>query len=196
MADAPSDRVVALEERLDDIREELASVQRERDPEAVDGYEFERTTGGRVSLSDLFGDRDDLIVVHNMGRSCPYCTMWADGFEGLRPHLEDRAAFVVSTPDDPGCLRAFAENRGWGFDLVSTRGTTFAADMGFETEDGDPTPGVSTFHRTEDDEVVRVARRSFGPGDEFCATYPLFDLLLDGRGDWRPRLQYESQPSA
>ena len=36
-----------------------------------------------------------------MGRGCSYCTLWADGFNGLRHHFEDRAAFVVVSPDTP-----------------------------------------------------------------------------------------------
>src|SRR5688500_10138230 len=81
--------------------------------------------------------------VHNMGRRCSYCTMWADGFNGLLPHLEDRMAFVMSSPDSPAEQEAFARRRGWRFRMVSAAGTSFARDAGFEDANGDPVPGVS-----------------------------------------------------
>jgi predicted dithiol-disulfide oxidoreductase (DUF899 family) len=64
---------------------------------------------GSVQLSDLFGEHEDLIVIHNMGVSCPYCTLWADGFNGLIRHLEDRAAFVMVSPDPPDIQKEFAK---------------------------------------------------------------------------------------
>ena len=193
MSEASMSRIDELEQRLDEIRAELHTLQRDREPEPVDEFTFVRSSGETVSLQELIGDSDDLIMVHNMGRSCAFCTMWADGFEGLRPHLEDRASFVVSSPDAPAEQRDFAASRGWTFDMVSTQGTSFAADMGFATPEGQRTPGVSTFHRTDDGDVVRVASRAFGPGDEFNAAYHLFDLLNGGRGDWHPQLTYDDE---
>lgn len=64
-------------------------------------YSLKDWNGRDVKLSRLFGKNNDLILVHNMGRQCPYCTLWADGFNGLVKHLEDRASFVVVSPDPP-----------------------------------------------------------------------------------------------
>lgn len=139
-------------------------------------------------LSALFGKKNDLILIHNMGKSCPYCTMWADGFNGLLPHLQNRASFVVSSPDDPQTQKEFANARGWKFQMVSTMGTTFAKDMGFE-KDGMPQPGVSVFYK-EGSKIIRTGKDSFGPGDVYCPTFPLFDMLKDGTGDWQAKFQY------
>lgn len=68
-----------------------------------------------VRLSDLFGRHEDLMVVHNMGSSCPGCTLWADGYNGVHHHVVTRAAFVVSSPDPPDVQEAFAASRGWRF---------------------------------------------------------------------------------
>jgi len=66
------------------------------------------------SLAGLFGRKDDLVVIHNMGSSCPYCTLWADGFNGLYDHLANRAAFALSSPDAPAAQKRFAEGpRDW-----------------------------------------------------------------------------------
>jgi len=59
--------------------------------------------------------------------------------------------------------------------------------MGYEDADGDPQPGVSAFHRAEDGAVFRVGTSWFGPGDDFCPVWPLFDLFPDGPAGWGPR---------
>lgn len=117
--------------------------------EEVREYVLTDSEGGKVALSTLFGKKDDLILVHNMGRSCPYCTMWADGFNGVLDHLEDRAAFGLVSPDAPPVQKKFAGSRGWKFKMFSSKGTSFSKDMGFEGEEGSPEPGVSVFHRTK-----------------------------------------------
>ena len=156
--------------------------------EQVNNYEFTNSDNHKTNLSDLFGTKKDLIIIHNMGQSCPYCTMWADGFNGLLSHLEDRSSFVVSSPDIPESQKEFAKSRGWNFNMISTTGTTFARDMGFE-KDGLPQPGVSVFFKDED-KILRVGKDNFGPGDQYCPTFPLFDLLKDGTNNWEAKFKY------
>src|SRR5262249_60427720 len=86
------------------IRERQQPVE----PQEVMDYTF-ATRDGPVRLSQLFGDKASLFVIHNMGASCPYCTLWADGFNGVLPHIENRAAFVVASPDDPQAQEKFKE---------------------------------------------------------------------------------------
>ncbi len=108
------DTVVQLNEyraQIAGLCDKMRALQSGIEPETTPDYEFAGQYG-TVRLSELFGDKSDLFVIHNMGRGCPYCTMWADGFNGVLPHLEDRAAFVVSTPDAPDVQRGFAEARG------------------------------------------------------------------------------------
>src|SRR5262249_45707772 len=95
-------------EKLADYRRQISELlQKRRDvqaavePEAVKDYTFQSAGGGSVRLSELFGDKADLFVIHNMGQSCPYCTLWADGFNGAYAHLSNRAALVLSSPDSP-----------------------------------------------------------------------------------------------
>ena len=42
-------------------------------------YDLVDSENQKIKLSQLFGTKKDLILVHNMGKSCPYCTMWAEG---------------------------------------------------------------------------------------------------------------------
>ncbi|MCY3659286.1 MAG: DUF899 family protein [Caldilineaceae bacterium] len=171
----------------------LADLRKEMPPEPVEDYEFQGPDG-TVRLSQMFGDKGDLILVHNMGSECPYCTMWADGFNGVLHHLEDRTAFVVVSPNSVAVQQAMREQRGWGFDMYSAEGTSFVRDMGFESSDtnfnSSSMPGVSAFRRNPDGSVVRISRDFFGPGDMYCGVWHLFDLLANGANGWEAKLDY------
>ncbi|HEX6719497.1 MAG TPA: DUF899 family protein [Pyrinomonadaceae bacterium] len=179
-----------LEYQLQELKQKLAELRRQRPREEVRDYRLLDSEGREASLSSLFGDQSRLILVHNMGRNCSYCTMWADGFTGLLPHLESRAAFVVTSPDRPEAQKEFVRSRGWNFPVYSTAGSSFTADMGFDNEEG-LMPGVSVFTKETDGKIYRVSRAEFGPGDDFCAVWHFFDLLPEGIDGWEPQLSYE-----
>ncbi len=169
------------------LREKVRELQAAIEPQEVKDYAFE-TPDGAVHLSDLFGSKDTLLMVHNMGMSCPYCTLWADGFNGIAAHLEDRAAFVVSSPDAPEAQVDFKTSRGWTFRMVSSKATGFAEDMGYKGDEG-LEPGISVFRKRER-QIVRVSDTSFGPGDDFCAIWHLFGLIPEGPDGWQPKYKY------
>ena len=174
--------------QIADLRDRMREVRAAAEPEEVPDYVFTNSVGS-VLLSGLFGDKADLIVIHNMGTSCPACTMWADGFSGIYHHLASRAAFVVSSPDTPAVQKDFTAGRGWRFPMVSHANTNFAADMGYRSESGGWLPGVSSFRRGGN-RVLRVSDSRFEAGDDFCSLWHIFDLLHGGPGDWQPRFRY------
>jgi predicted dithiol-disulfide oxidoreductase (DUF899 family) len=174
--------------QIAELRQKIRAAQAAIEAEPVKDYAFRGANGVTVKLSELFGDKDTLFVVHNMGASCRYCTLWADGFNGVFEHLRSRAAFVVSSPDAPEKQQAFAASRGWRFPMVSTAGTPFAQDMGY-WQDNRAMPGVSVFKR-EGDKILRVADTSFSPGDDFCGVWHFFDLMPEGAADWQPQHKY------
>lgn len=180
-----------LEETIMITRQKLAELRSQKEPEVIGAYTLKNWDGQDVPLADLFGDKKDLILVHNMGTSCSYCTLWADGFMGFQKHFENRAAFVVETPNSIDVQKEFAASRGWEFTMVSSEGSKFRHDMGFVGEKGGMWPGVSVFHKTDDGQVVRVNRADFGPGDDYCSLWSLFGLLKGGAGDWAPKFKYE-----
>lgn len=180
-----------LEYQLQDIKQKLAELRRQRPRDEVRDYQLLDTEGREARLSSLFGDKNSLILVHNMGRNCSYCTMWADGFTGLLPHLESRAAFVLTSPDKPEAQKEFVKARGWNFPVYSTAGTSFTRDMGFDDEEQGLMPGVSVFRKETDGKIYRVSRAEFGPGDNFCAVWHFFDLFPEGVDGWEPKLSYE-----
>ena len=176
------------------LQGEMRALQAAIEPQPVTDY---RLTGwdGPVRLSEMFGDRRDLIVIHNMGVGCTSCTMWADGFNGVYDHLASRAAFVVTSPNPVEVQKAFAAGRGWRFPMASHAGTSFAEDMGYRRpgqgadSHGGWWPGVSVFRR-ENDGVVRVSDTELGPMDSFCPVYHLFDLIPGADQSWEPKYTY------
>jgi predicted dithiol-disulfide oxidoreductase (DUF899 family) len=179
------------------LHDEIRELQQAVEPQTVEDYLFEGWSGP-VRLSELFGDKRDLFVIHNMGTTCRYCTMWADGFNGVYDHLADRAAFVLATPNTPQVQQQFAASRGWRFPMVSHAATSFAKDMGYRLERGDETgentsrwvPGVSAFQKRADGAVVRVSDTDLGPSDDFCSVWHLLDMLPEGPAGWEPKFRY------
>lgn len=181
-----------IAQQIADLKLKLAEAKRAIPPQPVAPYTFTLAPNGSpITLAGLFGDKRDLIVIHNMGRGCSYCTMWADGFAGLYKHLADRCAFVLSSPDSPAVAGAFAAERAWPFPVVSIAGTSFANDIGFANAKGGVMPGASAFHKDEAGNVTRTfPSAQFGPGDDFCSLWHLLDLLKEGPAGWEPKFHY------
>src|SRR5688500_3885659 len=93
-------QIEAQEKFIQKEKQKLAELRRQAPRKRVENYALKDSVGGDISLSSLFGNKSELILVHNMGLGCPSCTMWADGFNGLVPHLEDRASFVVESMEE------------------------------------------------------------------------------------------------
>jgi predicted dithiol-disulfide oxidoreductase (DUF899 family) len=182
-----------LDQELMQKREKLTQLRLKLPSEEVKDHALKNWDGKSVKLSQLFGKHDELIVIHNMGASCAYCTLWADGFNGIVDHLNDRAAFVVVTPDAPSAQKKFAESRGWRFKMLSNEGSNFIQEMGFvKVEDGKNhwQPGFSTFHKDAAGKITRVAYDYFGPGDVYSSPWHLFALLKKGVNNWEPKYHY------
>ena len=179
------------------------SVTLATDPRGLedDSWVFEYPEGARshdgrfrrANSEQPGGWKLDTQFIHNMGSRCPYCTLWADGFNGVVDHLEDRAAFVVVSPDVPEVQAEFAASRNWTFRMASDGSSGFTQAMGFTQEQEGRTyyqPGCSTFRKQDDGTIVRIAQAGFGPGDVYCAPWHLFSLLADSSGDWSPKFSY------
>lgn len=182
-------KITTLENEIMEKKKELVLLRKSLPDQAVENYTFTTPDGDKVTLSDLFNGKNELILVHNMGKSCSNCTLWADGFDGVVDHLENRAGFVVASPDSPDEQKEIIKERGWVFNMISTAGTPFKEDMGFENEKG-LQPGVSIFQKDSEGKISHYTRAPFGPGDDFCAVWNLFDLLPSGSGNWEPKDNY------
>jgi predicted dithiol-disulfide oxidoreductase (DUF899 family) len=186
--------VTAKRAEIVTLRNDLRALQAKVEPQPVEDYEL-AGWDGPVRLSELFGDKRDLIVIHNMGAGCSGCTLWADGFNGVYDKLASRVAFVVASPDPVDRQRKFAAGRGWRFPMVSCGASRFAEDMGYRYREGDEyaddnakmggwNPGVSVFRR-DGDRIVRVSDAEFGgEEDVFCVLFHFFDLLPNVDRAW------------
>ncbi|MEC9372776.1 MAG: DUF899 family protein [Planctomycetota bacterium] len=181
------DEIAMLEQQIASLKKKRTELLRKAAAQPVENYRLKRPDGASVALADLFGDKRDLLLIHNMGRGCAYCTLWADGFNSHYPYYADRAAFVLASPDEPATLTEFSASRGWRFPTVSIHGSTIAKDLGFEPEPGKFWPGVSALRKDDNGSIRRSGMSHFGPGDDFCPVWPMFDLLEEGPNDWAPR---------
>ena len=169
-------KLMKLEKEITKNRQKVLKLNSKLAKMEVDDYTFKDREGNDVKLSGMFGDKNELIIIHNMGRSCSYCTMWADGFNGSYFHIEKRAAFALVSPDSFDVQKAFADERGWKFKMYSGKDSAFIKDMGYYTEKGGYWPGASVFHK-DDGKITRISKTIFGPGDYFCSVWHFFDML-------------------
>jgi predicted dithiol-disulfide oxidoreductase (DUF899 family) len=186
-----ADTMAALQAKRNEItaiQAEMRALQAKVEPEVVEDYELDGWDGP-ARLSELFGDKADLILIHNMGVGCTSCTMWADGFNGVYDHLASRAAFAVVSPDPIETQRKAAAERGWRFRMLHYPDEAFARAMDAWADSYGFDAAVSVF-RKDGDRIVRVSKAELGPFDGFCVVYHLFDLVPDADPDWEPRYRY------
>lgn len=179
-------KIKELEQQISKMKAELATQRQRAKPQKVKDYPF-KTPKGPVKLSQLFGKSDDLLVIHNMGKSCNYCTMWGDVLQGQLQHIGARTAVVLVSPDTPDAQQKLAKARKWKVKMVSDRGGDFTPDMGYKTKEEGYWPGVSGFHRNKNGTIVRTGTAVFGPGDDFCPPWHFFDLLRGGAKGFEPK---------
>ena len=189
--DEHTTKIAALEQRIGGLIDELRTLRKASAGEPVPNYTF-ATTDGETTLRDLFGPREKLLVIHNMGQGCRYCTLWADGFNGLLPHLEDALAVALVSKDPPPVQRAFANSRGWRFRMASHGGGAYIQEQGVFGE-AENYPGAVVYER-DGDAILRKNACVFGPGDLYCAVWPFLGMAgMDG-ADWTPQFDYWTRP--
>lgn len=178
-------RIQEIEQQIEALVQELFAERAKAEPEPVCDFSF-ISKDGPVTLSELFGDKTELIVSHNMGDFCSYCTLWADCLEGSRKRLETRCALVMVTSDPPEVFVKNAQARGWTFNIVCDDSREFTQRMGFWDEQDGWGPGTSTFRKNPDGSILRTGWTTYGPGDAFCPPWHYFSLLGIFEDDWNP----------
>ncbi len=219
---AARDRLLDAEIELRGRIEAVARMRRALPPGPIVDQDYVFTEGPRdpsadgaetpVKLSELFSPGcDELIIINYMygpndDAPCPMCTMWADGYDAVAPHVERRANFALVAATELSNLRAVARDRGWrNLRLLSSHGTTFNRDYNVADAAGGQSPGVMVFQREQDGtirlfhaaELMMGAKFSPPPGEDprgidlYSPVWQLFDLLPGGRGDGYPSLAYD-----
>ena len=195
--------LLAEEKAFSKVREALAAKRR-----ALPGYRIEesyvfQTEKGLQTLAALFGRHSQLVVYHFMfgptwEQGCKSCSFWADTFNGIIVHLNQRDvafACVSNAPLDK--LLAFRKRMGWSFEWVSSAGTGFNNDFGVtglpgkallynydkSIEDAGELPGISVFTRTGDGAILHTYSCYARGLDMMNAAYQFLDLVPKGRDE-------------
>jgi predicted dithiol-disulfide oxidoreductase (DUF899 family) len=203
------DELQTAEVALRDQRERVAELRRQlpRDSPFADA-EFSEIRDGEaatVRLSELFEDgTQPLILMHFMfGKQqthpCPMCTAWADGYDGILPHLARHARFVLFIAGDPGAFGEYARSRGWrNLRIVSAADSDVKARLGFEDAEGAQHPGLSVFERDADGAIHHFYSQSADLGadglrgmDLLNPLWHFIDCLPQGRGNFFPAKAYD-----
>lgn len=183
--------ITALEQQIFDLTAQLNRLRAKQPGTGVPNYTF-ATLSGDVTLLDLFGEQQQLLMIHNMGQGCRYCTLWADGFNGLLPHLESALSVVLVSKDSPAIQHTFASSRGRRFNLASHGGGAYIQEQTVLADAGNM-PGAVVYER-HGDEIMRKNACVFGPGDLYCAAWSLLALAGISEAAWTPQFRYWQQP--
>ncbi len=180
-----------LEKQIFELTAKLHELRKTNAGDEVRDYDFS-TIDGATSLLSMFGDKKQLLLIHNMGQGCRYCTLWADGFNGFLPHLESVMSVVLVSKDAPELQRQFANSRDWRFRLASHGGGEYISEQ--TVMDGaENMPGAVVYER-DGDTITRKNSCIFGPGDIYCSMWGLLGLAGLGEQDWTPQYAYWKRP--
>jgi predicted dithiol-disulfide oxidoreductase (DUF899 family) len=162
---------------------------------------------GKETLSDLFAERNQLIVYHFMlgpgwGEGCKSCSYLADHFDGANWHLPHRdVTFVVISRAPLAEIQAYQKRMGWRFKWLSSHGNDFNFDyhVSFTKEDekkgrihynyaacefiSDELPGLSVFYKDENGDVFHTYSTYARGLDMLVGTYNFLDLVPKGRDE-------------
>ena len=186
-----TDEIAELEARIFDLNVKLQALRKAAPVSEIPNYAF-ATSEGEADLLSLFGDKRQLLAIHNMGQACRYCTLWADGFNGFVPHLESAMALVLVSKDSPEDMRRFANSRGWRFRLASHGGGDYIREQTVMSG-ADNMPGAVVYER-DGDTILRKNACVFGPYDQYCSAWSLLGLAGLGEAEWTPQFNYWLRP--
>lgn len=200
-------RLLAKEKEFTRLRDRLSEERRALPWERVDkDYVFEGPEG-KESLVQLFGGKSQLVVYHFMfgpdwELPCKSCSFWADSFNGVVAHLNQRdVGFVAISRAPLPQLQAMARRLGWSFKWLSALGNDFNYDYGVsfrpeEVNSGrarynyEPTqtkmsdlPGISVFHRDADGGLYHTYSCYARGLDMLNTAYHYLDLVPKGRNE-------------
>jgi predicted dithiol-disulfide oxidoreductase (DUF899 family) len=202
--------LLAKEKELTRARDEISSLRRKLPWVRVEkNYVFD-SPNGKETLSDLFGDRSQLIVNHFMlgpgwKEGCIGCSFGADHVEGALTHLNQRDVAYVAVSRAPlSEIEAYKKRMGWHFEWVSSFGNDFNYDFNvsfkpeqlangkvtynYELTEAsiDELPGYSVFIKDADGSIFHTYS-SYGRGAEgLLGTYTLLDMTPKGRDENGP----------
>ena len=189
-----------LRDQLSEQRRGLPWVRVEKE------YVFEGPSG-RQTLAELFAGRSQLVVYHFMfgpdwDAGCKSCSFWADNFNGIVAHLQQRDVSMVAISRGPlARLQAYAQRLGWSFTWLSSLGNDFNFDyqVSLRPEDFasgkgvynyapvkeafEERPGISVFFKDANGTVFHTYSCYARGLDMMNTAYHYLDLVPKGRDE-------------
>jgi predicted dithiol-disulfide oxidoreductase (DUF899 family) len=204
---AAREQLLAKEKEFTRLRDQLSERRRALPWERVEkDYVFEGPKG-KETLAQVFDGRSQLVVYHFMFAPeaevpCKSCSFWADNFNGIIAHLNQRDVTFVAISRAPlPKLQAFAKRLGWSFKWLSSGGNDFNYDYNVSFRPGDagkggasynykPTettmadlPGISVFSRDAEGQVFHTYSCYARGLDMMNTAYHYLDLVPKGRDE-------------
>ncbi|MGH8457278.1 MAG: DUF899 domain-containing protein [Stenotrophobium sp.] len=200
-------KLLLKEKRLTRLRDELAALRRELPRVPVEKEYVFDGPDGRQTLAELFDGRSQLVVYHFMfgpdwEAGCPGCSHWADSFDGVIVHLNQRdVTMVVASRAPYRRLAAYRKRMGWTFKWVSSGGSDFNFDYqaSFTPEElehkraffnftwQDPfaseREGLSVFYMDRKGRIFHTYSTHARGIDAMSADYQYLDLVPKGRDE-------------
>jgi len=199
--------LLAREKDFTRLRDDLSRERRALPWVKVEkSYEFDGPAG-KESLAALFAGRSQLVVYHFMfnpawEEGCPHCSFWADNFNPIGVHLNQRDVTLVAISRAPlARIEAFKKRMGWGFKWVSSGGNDFNYDYGvsftpeqirggevvynYARTKGDfaDREGLSVFHKDANGAVFHTYSCYARGIDLLNTAYNFLDLVPKGRDE-------------
>lgn len=200
-------QLLLKEKEFTRLRDQLSQQQRNLPWKAVDKkYNFEGPNG-KQTLPELFDEKSQLIIYHFMfdpswEAACPHCSFWADNFNGIIAHLEQRDVNMIAVSRAPySKIAEYKKRMGWDFKWVSSGNTDFNFDYhvsftpeelakkeafyNFTMQDPDSSEreGVSVFYKDSSGRIFHTYS-SYARGiDMLNVAYHYLDLVPKGRNE-------------
>jgi predicted dithiol-disulfide oxidoreductase (DUF899 family) len=187
------------------LRDQLSQQRRKLPWVAVNKeYVFEGPNG-KETLAELFDGKSQLIVYHFMfdpswEAACLHCSFWADNFNGIIVHLNQRDVTMIAVSRAPySKLTKYEKRMGWDFKWVSSYDTDFNFDyhVSFRPEELDrkeafynynlqdtnssEREGVSVFYKDPAGRVFHTYSAYARGIDMLNVAYHYLDLVPKGR---------------
>jgi len=199
--------LLAKEKEFTRLRDQLSQTRRDLPWVRVTKQYVFDGPGGKQTLGQLFNNHSQLVVYHSMfgpdwEAGCKSCSFWADNFNGIVPHLNQRdVAFVAVSRAPSPKLQAFAARLGWSFKWLSSSGSDFNYDykVSFTPEalaggsaiynyavnkmNMPELPGISVFLKDADGKVFHTYSCYARGLDMLNTAYQYLDLVPKGRDE-------------
>jgi predicted dithiol-disulfide oxidoreductase (DUF899 family) len=162
---------------------------------------------GKQTLSELFSGKSQLIVYHFMygpdwEAGCPSCSFWADNFNNIIIHLNQRDVTMIAVSRAPyNKIATYQKRMGWNFHWVSSCDNDFNFDyhVSFTQEEltkkkayynyalqdigVSDKEGVSVFYKNPSGQIFHTYSTFERGVDAFNVAYHYLDIVPKGRGE-------------